>query len=946
MPKIREVDYDPFAEDAEELGVAEDVAKSVAYRGIPEGLAARTVPGMALNAVSGIADLQRYVGDYSVPWVYNKFVGEDKELPVPLPHVAKNPIPNTSDILSGAANLAGTELYQPKTTPGEYANTASQFGSMGKNIKSIAGLTTSGLASEAAGQATEGTPYETPARIAAGVLTPMAREAFPSAPGQYVDSLKAKALGVNPERAMQLDIGGLPLSVPAVSDAPWVKSAANILAQLPGGGRLGKVMDAAFNKAESTVKSLGYTGTKTMTDAGNAVKGGFDRWKAESLKQFKNVDDHLKTVMPDDAAVNITKKPYTPEQLQSELGGAIDEYANLKDLQSHLQKQVEGKVKFSTRQLGFWRNRTQKDAAGDAISIQNVRKQITAQERKISGLEKLVDRENNTTYSTVSPQRAISSIINDKGLTPRQVAERGNHPAIIELKKLIDDAAQNDGNISFGALKEARTKIGQMLEWNPLMPTKSDAIAKRSYGAVSDLMGDAAEQVVGPSGRVLLEQRNRLYSLYADEQKSYIGKLQKKLGTDPEKIWTNLTSGDRVGASQAKRIFAKLNENEMGTVRDAWIRQKGMDRDGNFSVSNWAAKYKILSPEAKDAFFTGKPELRKAHESLIAALDNYKDVGKFGNPSRSGYTLLNPITKAATGGVGKAIVRAGEIGAVGTLAALNPIPALIIGGSSIGVNMALSRMLASPKYTRLLAKSLTEQPQWGLQKVNKVTALVKAGLIANGASQEDVDEALTPSPEAAPAAQLKQPSIREVDYDPFADEPANPPEPEIHPNDPGPGPQSALPPAIRANEGLRHTAYLDTTGNRTVGYGFNMDSGIARSAWKKARIPIPFDDVYNGNAAISDAHADALGRVSHETAVNDAMSLYPDLTDYSAPRKEALLDISYQLGKTRLKKFDRFNAAVRKGAWTDAVRHLKNSDYYIQVPERAKLNMRKLLRTS
>jgi len=159
-----------------------------------------------------------------------------------------------------------------------------------------------------------------------------------------------------------------------------------------------------------------------------------------------------------------------------------------------------------------------------------------------------------------------------------------------------------------------------------------------------------------------------------------------------------------------------------------------------------------------------------------------------------------------------------------------------------------------------------------------------------------------------------------------------------------PGPQSSLPDDIRADEGVRLASYMDTTGNRTVGIGFNMDSGIARRVWNKAKIPTPFNDVYAGAATISPAEAEALGRSSFEIAEADAMSLYGDLRAIAAPRREALLNLSYQLGKTRLSEFERFNSAVRNERWSDAARYLLQSKYAKQTPQRAREVARKLLR--
>ena len=49
---------------------------------------------------------------------------------------------------------------------------------------------------------------------------------------------------------------------------------------------------------------------------------------------------------------------------------------------------------------------------------------------------------------------------------------------------------------------------------------------------------------------------------------------------------------------------------------------------------------------------------------------------------------------------------------------------------------------------------------------------------------------------------------------------------------------------------------MDTTGNKTVGYGFNMDSAFMR-VWDRAGVQSDSKRVYNGEQALSPAEAEA-----------------------------------------------------------------------------------------
>ena len=92
------------------------------------------------------------------------------------------PLPTSGDVAQANNAVTGFTPYQPKTTIGKYANTAAEFipgavalgGAGGVARKALAYGVAPGLASEAAGQATEGTALEGPARFAGALVGGMA----------------------------------------------------------------------------------------------------------------------------------------------------------------------------------------------------------------------------------------------------------------------------------------------------------------------------------------------------------------------------------------------------------------------------------------------------------------------------------------------------------------------------------------------------------------------------------------------------------------------------------------------------------------------------------------------------------------------------------------------------------------------------------------------------
>lgn len=124
-------------------------------------------------------------------------------LPEDLRAQTRSPVSGPQARSGLSAVTGGASEYKPETTAGEFASTVGEFvpgavafgGASPSNIARFA--VAPGLASEAAGQATEGSPYEPYARIAAALAAPVAVSA--------VQRL-VTPIGVSAERAAAADI--------------------------------------------------------------------------------------------------------------------------------------------------------------------------------------------------------------------------------------------------------------------------------------------------------------------------------------------------------------------------------------------------------------------------------------------------------------------------------------------------------------------------------------------------------------------------------------------------------------------------------------------------------------------------------------------------------------------------------------------------------------------
>lgn len=124
---------------------------------------------------------------------------------------------------------------------------------------------------------------------------------------------------------------------------------------------------------------------------------------------------------------------------------------------------------------------------------------------------------------------------------------------------------------------------------------------------------------------------------------------------------------------------------------------------------------------------------------------------------------------------------------------------------------------------------------------------------------------------------------------------------------------------IRRHEGFRDHVYLDTEGVPTGGYGHAFLVG--------SYLP---GDV-----------SDLLLRNDVQTSIDDYDSLGLDLNPV---RKAVLIDMLFNLGRTRLLKFKRFFNALRYGDFERASFEMKDSKWARQVKGRA-VELAEMMRT-
>ena len=118
---------------------------------------------------------------------------------------------------------------------------------------------------------------------------------------------------------------------------------------------------------------------------------------------------------------------------------------------------------------------------------------------------------------------------------------------------------------------------------------------------------------------------------------------------------------------------------------------------------------------------------------------------------------------------------------------------------------------------------------------------------------------------------------------------------------------------IRDNEGVRLQYYKDSKGILTIGIGRNLEKGISVE-----------ECVFMFENDLVEAEI-TLGNIF-------GLAIFEE----NEKRVAALLDLAFNLGEPRLRKFVRLIDAVKERDWGKAAEEARNSLWYVQVGNRGK----------
>jgi lysozyme len=135
---------------------------------------------------------------------------------------------------------------------------------------------------------------------------------------------------------------------------------------------------------------------------------------------------------------------------------------------------------------------------------------------------------------------------------------------------------------------------------------------------------------------------------------------------------------------------------------------------------------------------------------------------------------------------------------------------------------------------------------------------------------------------------------------------------------------------LEADEGVKYVVYIDHLGYPTFGIGHRITKQD-----REYREPV-------GTPVSKKRVADAF-ETDLCIAIGDCEAIYGNrFSSWPRDVHEVLVNMMFNMGRTRMRKFKRMKGALLREDWKEAAQEGRDSKWYTQVPNRAERLMSKL----
>ena len=134
---------------------------------------------------------------------------------------------------------------------------------------------------------------------------------------------------------------------------------------------------------------------------------------------------------------------------------------------------------------------------------------------------------------------------------------------------------------------------------------------------------------------------------------------------------------------------------------------------------------------------------------------------------------------------------------------------------------------------------------------------------------------------------------------------------------------------LKIDEGVVYEIYNDHLGYPTFGIGHLVREGEPEHG-------------LSVGTPVSEDRVDECFEADVELVIDDCKILHESFVEYPEEVKQIIANMMFNMGRTRLTKFKKHNAALKSGDWLEAAKEGRDSRWYRQVTNRAERLMSRL----
>lgn len=141
-------------------------------------------------------------------------------------------------------------------------------------------------------------------------------------------------------------------------------------------------------------------------------------------------------------------------------------------------------------------------------------------------------------------------------------------------------------------------------------------------------------------------------------------------------------------------------------------------------------------------------------------------------------------------------------------------------------------------------------------------------------------------------------------------------------------------PVTKWAEGFRGSVYKDSKGIPTVGYGFNLNS--QHIIKELENFGYSSRNLISRNEVLREKDAEIILKRLMEKSLNESKQFVNNFDELDPIAQIVLLDMTYNLGLTKLSKFNRFKSALEREDYKSAKAEMIDSKWYSDVGRRSR----------